>query len=1243
MFNIIIITSMYDNMYELKKTCTKLEKEHMNKIKFHFFTAYDIDEKIEEFEKLKKITEKSKIVYMLLHGGVSNFKKFLEYRNEYRKKISFFIHSTIEDETREFSNDDILTTTDRIKLEKYYTLGGEKNYRNMFLYSINILNGENYEIEDCDYPIFEGIYWKGKLVTDIQKFKNEIEKRKNIVGILFHGRDWQNRKLKVVDSFIENIEKEGGTPYPVFTNCIPDKELKSKGTKWVLENYFKKDSKVLPKVIINLLGYSQSIFNDPGDGKEIVEKSIFEDLDIPIIQTMSTYQNREQWEKDIRGLDTMSLTTGVFYPEFDGQIITTTCCTQEIIEDEYGKKSIFLPIEDRVNKVSRLALNWARLASKENKDKKVAIILHNMPPRNDMIGCAFGLDTPNSVFNMVNEFSKIGIKKEYDFKDGNDIIQQIIKGVSNDQKWLSTEKVLEKSVDKIDKEKYKKWFRDLDLNIQNKMEEQWGKAPGEFMIFNDILPIPGILNGNMFIGLQPARGNIEKADEMYHNTDILMPHQYYSFYKWIKEEFKADVIYHVGTHGTLEWLPGKEIGLSRSCCPDFCLDDIPHLYAYSVNVTGEGLQAKRRSDAVLISYMIPALTMAGEYEEIEELDELIKQYYQAETSKDRKLNEIKNSIIDKVFKNNYNLDLNLKKDEIVKEYKKFINKLHSYIEELKTSIIKDGLHILGEIPDNKRCVTLIQALMRLDNRGMIAAEKNIAKALGLDIHKLEENPYDLDEKNRSNLMKLDDIRKITTLIIEEILNCVDFKNEYLGYQVENRDNLDILKKNILEKIYPKLKRVTRELESTKKGAEGKFILPGQSGCPTRGNIDILPTGTNFYSIDPNKIPSRAAWKTGVRLAKDLLKRYEEDEGKLPENIVMLIYGGETMKTNGDDIAEALYLMGVRPIWLNQGDRVIGLEIIPYEELKRPRIDVTLRITGLFRDTFPILIQLLEEAINLISQLDEDESINYLKKNINKEFKKLLDDGNDIELAKQMSKMRIFGCPPGTYGAGVGVLINSQKWETREDLGKAYINWSSHAYGKDYHGIKVENIFYERMKNSQLTIKNESSVEIDMLESDDYYTYHGGLVAAIKYASGKNPQSYSADASDPNKTKIKNLKEETARIMRSRILNPKWFEGLKRHGYKGAQEISFMVDIFFGWDATAETGENWMYDKITETYIQNNKNRDWIKENNPHALLNMTERLLEAHQRNMWKASEEKLEALKRIYLDIEGDIESYDE
>ena len=1246
MFKITLITSNYDNSYTFNKICKNLMDEYCGEFKFSFFKSNIIDKSDEEYIKLEEEIRTSNIVYVLLHGGVSSFKKFLNIKNNFWGKLPFFINTTIDDENREFVEQGGIPVSVIYNMTKYYTLGGEENYKNMILYTASELGNKKYLYKKYNYTKWEGIYDNGNIVENEEDYIKKIAEEPMAIAVLFHGKEWNSKRIKVVDKFIEELEKLGVTPYPIFTNSILKQEIKSKGIKWVIENYLKYKGKIIPKVIINLMAYSQTIFSDPGDGSGIVEKSIFEDLKIPVIQAMSTYQNREIWEKDIRGLDSEALTTGVYYPEFDGQIISVTCCTYESIKDEYGEKKIFVPIDERVNKISRMAVNWAKLGVKKNEEKKVAIILHNMPPRNDMIGRAFGLDTPNSANNMMKLFSSMGIKTEYEFKDGNEIVNTIIKGVSNDKKWLTSEKVLEKSIDKIDKEKYLEWFSKLDKEVQEKIEAQWGKAPGEFMIYDDVFPVPGILNGNIFIGLQPSRGMEEKAEEIYHSTDFIIPHQYYSFYKWIKEVFKADVIYHVGTHGTLEWLPGKEVGLSDRCCPDFNIDDIPHLYPSSINISGEGLQAKRRSNAVLISYMIPALTLSGEYEDIEEIDDLIKQYYLAEIGKDSKVIDLKENIIKRVLEYKYNLDMDITEEEIRKNYSLFINKLHSYIEELKSSVIKDGLHILGEAPVGDRLASLIHALLRIENCGMMAAEEAVGKSLGYDIEALKENPHGHNKIGKTNLMILDDIRNITVEIVREILGEKKYQTvveKTKEYKIIDESYIILLEKNILEIVLPKILETKKESKSVVDGANGKFIVPGQSGYPTRGNINILPTGTNFYSIDPYKIPSRASWKVGIKLAEELMNRYIEDEGKLPQNIAMILYSGDTIKTNGDDIAEALYLMGVKPVWLNNGDRVIGLEAIPYEELRRPRIDVTLRISGLFRDTFPTLIKLLEDGVNIVSQLDEDDEINYIRKNLKDDIEKLLKEGYNFSEAENLSKVRIFGCPPGTYGTGVRILIESQQWETRDDLGQAYINWSSHAYSSNYHGTKLENMFVKRLKNIDVTVKNEASVELDMLESDDYYAYHGGLTAAVKYASGKEARSYSGNTSDPNNVKIKSLNEETARIMRARILNPKWLEGLKRHGYKGAMEVSAMVDIVFGWDATAEVAEDWMYDRITEKYVQNIENREWIKENNPHALMNITERLLEAEQRGMWSASQEKLNELRKIYMTIEGDIEEYEE
>jgi cobaltochelatase CobN len=997
------------------------------------------------------------------------------------------------------------------------------------------------------------------------------------------------------------------------------------------------------------MGFSQTVLGNPGNGEDIITKSIFEKLGVPVLQAIISYEEYGGWRNSFKGLDNASLYCGVYQPEFDGQLITSIFSCVEKEKTDLGERKVSKPVKERIEKITRLALNWARLRKKQNKDKKVAIIFHNMPPRNDMIGSAYGLDTPRTVYNIVEALENIGVYREYRFKDGEEIINKIIDGVSNYSRWLNSKRVIEKSIDTINSKRYEDWYENLPETIQRKMESDWGKAPGEFMVYDDNMPIPGILNGNIFIGLQPPRGYEEKADEVYHSTEIVPPHQYIAFYKWIKNIFEADVILHIGTHGTLEWLPGKQIALSEECYPDICIDDIPHIYPYIIDIPGEGMQAKRRSYCAIIDHLIPSLVKASSYDYIGELDELIKQYYHSLLADTGKLIYIKKSIIDVTMENNLNLDLKLERQYMEENFEIFLERLHSWIDELKGSLIKDGFHIFGEIPKDDRFDNLVVALLRIQNNEVPSLMESICHGHGLDYEYLKDNPYDVDSQGRTNIMILDELDELSRDIISEF-----GKREYDENKIE-----DVLYKSIPQyrgKNFTKLKEVlvfasqviknkldstTDEMKYLIEGINGRFVPPGGSGCPTRGNVDILPTGRNFYSVDPTKIPSRASYEVGKRLADNLLNRYLEDEGRLPESIAIIVYSGETMKTNGDDISEILYLMGVKPKWLGNTDKVIGFEIIPLEELKRPRIDVTLRITGLFRDTFPNLIEIVEEAVNTVASLDEDLEDNYIKKHVINDIEDLMNKGINFEEAKEESLMRIFGCAPGTYGAGVSILINSKNWDNLEDLGDVYALWGGHAYGKNIHGRKVKRVFQRRLASIDVTVKNESSTEIDMMDSDDYYNYHGGLIAGVRTNSGKKPRSYSGDTSDPLRTKLKDLDEETARIMRSRILNPKWFEGLKKHGYKGAQEIAAVVDIAFGWDATSDVVEDWMYEEISESYIFNDERREWIKSVNPWAVHSIVERLLEANQRDMWNAKDESLQKLRKLYMDIEGNIEEH--
>lgn len=1248
MFKILFL--LYDSKgYILKEAKKLVDNSYPGEINAEFMNVKEIDgDKWKLFECIER-AESSDFIFIALHGGIGFYRNFNRIIDKFSGKKKMFIYSGLDEENREILPKMEIDEKEYLRIINYYEKEEKYNYYNMFLYISSTFGEKRYAYELPKISVWEGIYIPGKYINTEEYLRKIKNSDKPVIGILFYSNYMHTNNTEAIDYLIESIEEYGGISLPVYTSSAPDESMGKKGINWTIDNLLMTDGKPIVDVVINTMGFSQTTIGNPGNGQTVITDSIFEKLGVPVFQAIISYQEYEDWENSIKGLDSVSLCCGVYQPEFDGQLITSIFSYSEAVKDELGERIVNKPVKERVRKIVRLALNWANLRSKPNKDKKVAIIFHNMPPRNDMIGSAYGLDSPRAVYDMVKALKSIGVHTEYEFKNGDEIINKIIDAVSNDNRWLTADRVIEKSVDVIKEEQYGEWFKKLPDKVQNKMKCDWGEIPGEFMVYDGNMPIPGILNGNVFIGLQPARGYEEKADEVYHSTDIVCPHQYIAYYMWIKNVFKADVIVHVGTHGTLEWLPGKQTALSQSCYPDICIDDIPNIYPYIIDIPGEGMQAKRRSYCAIIDHLIPSLMKSGSYDYIEELDELIKQYYYAIQGDSGKLVHIEKEIIDLSIENNINMDLKLEKKDMKENFKEFIQKLHGWIDEIKTSLVKDGLHIFGEVPKGERFDNLLVALLRLRNGDIPSLLEAICHGYELDYEYLRSNPYDLDKEGKTNVMLLDELDELSRRIIK-----IFGENHYDINKIDNvlqetisefdGNNFSDLKKVLIfasRVVKEKLDSTVDEMKYFIEGIQGNFIPPGGSGCPTKGNVNILPTGRNFYSIDPTKIPSKASYEVGKRLGDDLLNRYLKEEKKLPESIAIIVYSGETMKTYGDDISEILYLMGVRPKWIENTDKVVGLEVIPLEELKRPRIDVTLRISGLFRDTFPDLIDLIEDAVNTVAFLDEDLEDNYIKKHVLNDIKELTEKGINSEEAKEESLMRIFGCPPGTYGAGVKMLINSKNWENIEDLGDIYTLWGGHAYGKNIHGKKVKEVFIRRLANTDVTVKNESSMEVDMLDSDDYYNYHGGLIVAVRAYSGKKPRSYSGDTSDSSRPKIKDINEETARIMRARILNPKWFEGLKKHGYKGAQEISAMVDIAFGWDATSDVIEDWMYEEISEKYLFNDERREWIKDVNPWAIQNMTERLLEAYQRGMWNAKDESIQKLRKLYVEIEGEIEEH--
>lgn len=1243
------ITAIYEGkkmICELKKAYETVSRQ-IEGIELDVYETSEIDAREEVCRECLEKVKNADFLLFNFHGSMAYFKRYLTFRPWFEGKKAYFFRSTIDSEMEEMTKQCKLSP-DTIKvLLTYLEAGGEKNTENFLRFLLNRAAGISCTWEEPSLPVWDGYYGKEASVTDEEYLRNAAESGRPVVGILIHFHSIQSENMEHIDCLIDAVRRNGCTPLAVYSNIMPSSDGSYGGLRDALKRYMVLEQKSVPQSVIVTTGHSLSILSAPGCGMEKVSDSIFEILGVPAIHALVTNYTYDQWKDSVRGMDPVYL-GNVYTAEYDGQLISVPFACMEKVLTPYGEKEKFLPIPDRAEKIARLAKNWAMLSEIPWSSKKIAVILHNMPPRADMIGCAYGLDTPQSVYGMFCAFKEKGLRTDYDFADGADIIRRITDGLTNDGRFLSEEELLKRSEVTADRKDWEAWFADFPDKVREELERDWGEAPGEFMAVGDQILIPCIRNGNLLIGLQPPRALEEKAEECYHSTDLVCPYQYIAFYRYLEYGFGADVVIHVGTHGTIEWLPGKEIGLSGQCYPDICIGTLPHIYPYIIDVPGEGAQAKRRTAACIIDHLIPSMTESGTYGELAVIDERLASYYHAKQNGGSKTDIIIQEIRELAQKLNLDRDLKLTEEDFETDFEKTAETLHVWISEIKSSEIKDGLHIFGKAPENERMGNMLRLLVRVKNGPVPSLRQSICRMMHLDAEVLMDAPEQCTDgvTNAMRLEQADETGRELFSLWERrgyLQECIP----EVIHEICCRKNLDEEESSelvrclqfVCQEVYPRVQKTTEEMDALTDAAEGRFVKKGPSGAPSRGNALILPTGRNFYTTDPTQIPTRASWDTGKRLASQLIQAYEEENGKIPEDIAIVVYAGETMKTGGDDVAEILYLYGIRPVWLGETDCVIGLEPIPSEELGRPRIDATLRITGLFRDTFPNLIELVDEAVNIAALQEEAPEKNFIRKHIERDLEEFMKEGLDREQAYERAAVRIFGCPPGTYGAGVDILINSRKWESQEDLGQAYITWSGHGYSRKIHGDSMQELFAHRLSTCEATVKNISSCEADMLDSDDFYNYHGGLISAVKAQSGEAPASYSANTADTGHVVTKNIQQETARIMRARINNPKWIEGLKQHGYKGAQEFSAMVDIVFGWDATSDVIEDYMYDNIYENYLNNEELREWIRKENPWALHAMSERLLEAIQRGMWNASEDKTEALQQIYLEMEGAFE----
>jgi cobaltochelatase CobN len=809
---------------------------------------------------------------------------------------------------------------------------------------------------------------------------------------------------------------------------------------------------------------------------------------------------------------------------------------------------------------------------------------------------------------------------------------------------------------------YRRWFAALEPGLRDAVRGHWGEPPGSLYVDGEgedaAIVLASLRFGNVVVMIQPPRGFGENPIAIYHDPDLPPSHHYLAAYRWLDAAeseggFGADAVVHMGKHGTMEWLPGKGLGLSAGCAPDAVLGDLPLVYPFIVNDPGEGTQAKRRGHATVVDHLVPPMARADSYGDLAKLEQLLDEYALVSDLDPAKAPAVRSQIWTLVRAAELHHDLHVEEQPDEDEFDEFVMHIDGWLCEIKDVQIRDGLHVLGGGPVGEPRVNLVLAVLRsaqvwggvggalpglravlAEHVGLVESELLAEPGARVEVPKALTALADGPARTASDAVDL--LEHLARRLVES-MEVRGWARGAAGEVV--REVLDAeppgavrILEFAADEVVPRLERTADEIGNVLHALDGGYVPAGPSGSPTRGLVNVLPTGRNFYSVDPKAIPSRLSWDVGAALADSLLARHLADHGAYPKSVGLTVWGTSCMRTQGDDIAEILALLGCRPVWDDASRRVTGFEIVPLAELGRPRIDVTVRISGFFRDAFPHVVALVDDAVRAVAELDEPAGSNYVRAHA--------DEDTAAHGDRRRATARIFGSKPGAYGAGLLPLIDARNWRSDADLAEVYAVWGGYAYGRGLDGRPARGDMETAFRRIQVAAKNVDTREHDIADADDYFQYHGGMVAMVRHLTGGSPEAYVGDSAVPDQVRTRTLGEETHRVFRARVVNPRWMAAMRRHGYKGAFEMAATVDYLFGYDATAGVVDDWMYERLAAEYVFDGTNQEFMRRSNPWALRGITERLLEAADRELWaEPDQETLDRLREVYLDLEGDLE----
>jgi cobaltochelatase CobN len=1154
------------------------------------------------------------------------------------------------------------------RLWQFLVQGGPANASDFLRYAASLI-GRDADWQEPRPLLRAGLYWPGKSVLSLDDLRAEWKEAAPVAGIVFYRALVQAGQTAPIEALIAALQERGLNPLPIYAAG-----LKEQAAADLIAHYY---AEATPDITLNCTGFAIS---QPGAAQAVTP---FDAADAPVLQVVLSSGTLEEWKTGKNGLSPRDLAMQVALPEVDGRIMTraisfkaagryddATQCT--IVEPQ--------PEPGRVAFVADLAANWVKLRRKPAAERRVAIILANYPNRDGRIGNGVGLDTPAGVIEALRAMQAAGYAISNIPENGNALIARLLAGPTNalarnnpqPQKEFPSPLAGEGCGDLAsDSEPSRSWMRgsapigaqrgaltgkDRALHhppsqpsptrgegeerqgaitlssddylrvaqIPSGIGARWGAAETDPHHIDGAFRLPLIQLGNVTVGIQPARGyNIDPV-QSYHDPELVPPHGYLAFYTYLRAVAGIDAIVHFGKHGNLEWLPGKALALSEDCYPEAMLGPLPHLYPFIVNDPGEGTQAKRRSSAVIVDHLTPPLARAESYGPLRDLELLVDEYYEAAQLDPRRCRDLRDRILDLAQGSGMAEDCGITRAD---DADTALAKLDNQLCELKEMQIRDGLHIFGRSPGGTERDALLVALTRLPRGKGEGRDQSLIRALAADLAlgeafdplsaRLGEpwtgpRPTALVDVSADAWRTNGDTVERLELLALTLVGGADCPQGWIRAGAA----LDFIR----ETLAPTVERCgDAELDGLLRGLAGRFVAPGASGAPTRGRLDALPTGRNFYSVDTRAIPTPSAWALGWKSAGLILDRHRQEHGNWPRALVLSAWGTANMRTGGDDIAQALALIGARPTWdVGASGRVAGFEILPLSLLDRPRVDVTLRVSGFFRDAFPAQIDLFDSAVRAIAELDEPEHLNPIAARVRAESTELIAHGADAKAARRKAAFRVFGSKPGAYGAGLQALIDERGWSDEGDFARAYLAWGGYAYGNGAAGEAAQSAFSHRLSEVDAVLHNQDNREHDLLDSDDYYQFEGGLAATIKHLTGRKAQVWHNDHSRPETPQVRSLEEEIARVVRARVVNPKWIKGVMRHGYKGAFEMAATVDYLFAFAATADCVADHHFDLVFDAYLGDDVVRDFIERHNPAALKEIAERLLEAQERDLWK-------------------------